>query len=341
MAEVSIIMAVYNSQEYLDAAVQSILDQDYDDFELVLVDDGSTDSSGAICDRLAAEHSNVVTYHTPNGGQCHARNYALDRISSPYVGFSDNDDRYLPHLLRDNMDILHTTGADCVYYGRRLDIYDTISSKPRVSTICPTTKAVYEGEQIHAHYDEVRSGSDAVWACIYKRDVIEKHGLRFDERLRHGCEDILFTLQFLQSAQCVATNPQVYYNWIRRATHSSSFTITDDFKLGFQMTVELEERMMRDWGVYDRMPGYYADHMAGCLLNPLETALLAGMPSYRQMLPLFAWVTQVIKPYERDMGRRITNLPRRVFCSLVLNGHYRLAYRCMKLAAVYLSKTKR
>lgn len=340
MAQVSVIMPVYNSAEFVPDAARSVLEQDYDDFELVLVDDGSTDGSGTVCNELAAQHANVRVLHKPNGGMCSARNYALDRIETPYVAFCDNDDHYLPHLLRDNMHILTTSGADCVYYGRQLAIYDDASDRPRISVTKPKKHTVLRGQEIRDQYDLARSGSDAVWACIYRREVIERAGLRFDERLRHGHEDTIFTLQFLRAAEAIALNPQYYYVWMRRTSHSSSFSITDDLKLGYETAVNLECALIEDWDVARRLPDYCSDCMARYLLNPLETAMLAGNISYKQMLPLYEWLHDFFAPRAAYFQGKLAP-SRRAFCSLILKGHYRLAYACMRAAQVYVAHTKR
>ncbi len=75
MIKVSVIMPVYNSAEYVRSAAQSVLKQDHDDFELIMIDDDSTGASGEICDDLAGTDSRIRVFHIPNGGMCHARNY--------------------------------------------------------------------------------------------------------------------------------------------------------------------------------------------------------------------------------------------------------------------------
>lgn len=80
MPELSVIIPVYNVERYLERCIESVLAQTYTDWEMILVDDGSTDSSGAICDRYAAVDDRIKVFHTANGGQSRARNIALDVI---------------------------------------------------------------------------------------------------------------------------------------------------------------------------------------------------------------------------------------------------------------------
>ena len=102
MIKVSIIMPVYNSEKYLSKAVESVLAQDFQDFELIMVDDGSPDNSGAVCDSYAEKDARVKVIHKKNGGICSARNAGIDAARGEYIGFCDNDDLYLPGLIRDN-----------------------------------------------------------------------------------------------------------------------------------------------------------------------------------------------------------------------------------------------
>lgn len=341
MAIVSIIMPVYNSSEYLSGAIDSILKQDFEDFELLLVDDGSTDGSGLICDEAAASDHRIRVFHKPNGGMCNARNFALRKAEGTFVTFCDNDDEYLPRLLSDNVGILVETGADCVRFGRRIELYDELSEAPRTTDLAPLRDAVFSGDEIRARYDLVRSGSEGVWACIYRKETIDRIGLKFDERLRHGYEDVLFNIHFLNSASKVATNANVYYKWIRRSSHSSSFNIAPDYKLGLESAVRLEHDTMMRNGSIDALPGFYAEKMVSYLLTPLETSLLAGTRSYKEELPLYQWLRFAFQPYKSFVLARPLSAPKKVMSRLILDGHFRLARLLCKIAAVYLSISRR
>ena len=115
---VSVIMPVYNSEDYLENAVETVLRQDFDGFELIVVDDGSPDESGKICDRIAQKDSRVVVIHKPNGGICSARNAGLDRARGKYIAFCDNDDEYLPGLISENYALAERENADLVRFCR-------------------------------------------------------------------------------------------------------------------------------------------------------------------------------------------------------------------------------
>ena len=121
--KVSVIVPVYNSEKYLPETIDSILNQKFADFELILIDDGSKDSSGVICDSYAAKDSRVRVIHKENGGICSARNAGLKIARGEYLAFCDNDDKYLPNLLEDNYELAKEYNADIVRFKRKRIAY--------------------------------------------------------------------------------------------------------------------------------------------------------------------------------------------------------------------------
>ncbi|MCQ2751882.1 MAG: glycosyltransferase family 2 protein, partial [Coriobacteriales bacterium] len=99
--KVSVIVPVYNSEQYVKKTLLSILKQDFKDFEVLAIDDGSSDKSGKICDKLSKKYKNLRVYHTKNHGVCHARNIGIKKARGEYIAFCDNDDEFLPDLLKE------------------------------------------------------------------------------------------------------------------------------------------------------------------------------------------------------------------------------------------------
>lgn len=125
MPEISIIVPVYKVEKYLDTCVRSILEQTFADFELILVDDGSPDRCGALCDAYAAEDERIIVIHKENGGLSSARNAGIEAARGNYIGFVDSDDSIAPdmyHFLYENMKKeqadLSMCGLFDVYAGR-------------------------------------------------------------------------------------------------------------------------------------------------------------------------------------------------------------------------------
>ena len=115
---VSVIMPVYNSEQFVGMAVQSVLEQTYKNFELIIIDDGSSDNSGAVCDEYAAKDSRIKVIHKVNGGVCSGRNLGINICQGEYISFIDNDDVYEPNFLAKLVDVAVQTNADLVKCGR-------------------------------------------------------------------------------------------------------------------------------------------------------------------------------------------------------------------------------
>lgn len=111
----SIIVPVYNTEPYLERCIDSILAQNYQDYELILVDDGSTDNSPAICDRYAADHAQIVCLHQPNGGHTSARQKGVRASHGSYITFVDSDDWIAPAMYGNMCRAAISTGADIVH----------------------------------------------------------------------------------------------------------------------------------------------------------------------------------------------------------------------------------
>ena len=109
---ISVIVPAYNAKKYLPACVASVQRQEHQNWELLLIDDGSTDGSGALCDELAAADGRVKPHHQQNAGVSAARNAGIERVRGEYVMFLDADDELMPGCMTSLLDALRQTGAD-------------------------------------------------------------------------------------------------------------------------------------------------------------------------------------------------------------------------------------
>lgn len=218
--KVSIIMPVYNSAEYVRKAVESVVNQDFDDFELIMVDDGSTDGSAEVCDKLAEEYNKIKVIHKENGGICSARNAALEIAAGEYIGFCDNDDEYLPGLIRENYEMAKTHDVDLMRYARkRILVRDDGKTSVSIAKI-PEEKYVSK-ELFGENYAQARI-LDAVWSAFFRKEIIDKYCIRFDETFKYGAEDRNFSLKYLIHSEILGFNPKCYYVWTQRDSRSTS-----------------------------------------------------------------------------------------------------------------------
>lgn len=203
--QISIIVPVYNVEKYLDKCLSSILSQTFTDFELILVDDGSTDGSGEICDRYAESDARVRTYHQKNQGQAVARNYAIRKAKGEYLGFVDSDDWIEPDMYGRMMLSAHEDNADIVIC--RLQ---TITEKGSISKIIG-----YDSSHIMSR-DQATSEilRDEMMPSfpvnkIYRRSLFE--GVEFPPD--RYFEDTATIYKVIFNAKRIVTIPYIGYNY--------------------------------------------------------------------------------------------------------------------------------
>lgn len=241
MVKVSIIMPVYNSEKFLKKAVDSVLNQKFEDFELILVDDGSPDASGSICDEYAKKNSKVKVIHKANGGICSARNAGLDIAKGEYIGFCDNDDLFLADLIKDNYLLAKQHDVDLMRYAK---IKWIEKDDGRIWEIHAKIQDMFiEKKQFPEYYQNIRR-EDTVWTAFYRRSIIEEFHIRFDEQFKYGSEDLNFNLQFLLHCERLGFNSKEYYSWTQRESHSTSRKFQRDYLKKNKINMDLEYKFM-------------------------------------------------------------------------------------------------
>lgn len=236
-------MPVYNSEAYLKNAVMSVLNQDFDGFELILVDDGSKDSSGKICDEFGEKYNNVKVVHKQNGGICSARNAGIMEATGEYIGFCDNDDEYLPDLIKDNYELAKANDVDLMRYAK---IKRAEKDDGRVfETISRIEDMFIDRKDFYKHYNNIRR-EDTVWTGFYRRSIINENNIRFDESYKYGSEDLNFNLKFLNYCEKLGFNSKAYYSWTQRDSHSTSRSFRDEFLDKGMVNIQLEYEFMKN-----------------------------------------------------------------------------------------------
>jgi glycosyltransferase involved in cell wall biosynthesis len=221
MVLVSVIMPVYNSEKYVGQAVRSILNQSEKCIQIILVDDGSKDSSGKICDQIAADDERVLVIHQKNQGICAARNTGLKAAIGEYITFCDNDDIFLPGFIKENYKLAKKYNADIVRFCRRRIM--SINDKTIRDSVMNNFPFCVIKREDYAKYDyEISCTGNGVWTGLYRREFIESNHIMFDESMKFGLEDCMFNLQAYQSFDTLVLNPKVYYIWMNRMEHSTT-----------------------------------------------------------------------------------------------------------------------
>lgn len=226
---VSIIVPVYNAEKYLKRCVDSILNQEYRDFELLLADDGSTDLSGAICDEYAVQDSRVHVIHKENTGVSDSRNVCMDMAQGTYLQFLDSDDWITPDATRLFVRMATEYDCDMVISDFYRVVGERVSHKGDIEE-----DGVLTREEFAAHMMENPADFyyGVIWNKLYRRDIIEKYHLRMDADIS-WCEDFMFNLEYILHAKnfYVLNTPIYYYVKTKGSLVSQSAGITKTIKM--------------------------------------------------------------------------------------------------------------
>lgn len=228
--KISVIVPVYKAEKYLHRCVDSILAQTFTDFEVLLIDDGSPDRSGEICDEYAEKDSRVRVFHKENRGVSSARNLAIDMAKGLWVTFVDSDDwisiehlsSLLPHATYDAKLIIN--GANVSNEKGEISVYQSFNFK-RYSIL--------------DEFDEILLFG-GVCCKLYSLQVIKEQNLRFNESICN-CEDCLFFWEYIEKAPevlTVPTNGYFYYKEEDRKSLSNSIGIYSKWLRSFQLLSE-------------------------------------------------------------------------------------------------------
>lgn len=203
---ISVIIPVYNTADYLEECVRSVLEQTYRDLELILVDDGSVDGSGEICDRLALADRRIVVIHQKNAGVSTARNRALAAAHGDWFSFVDSDDWLEPDMYEKMLSLAEAKGADLV----ECDAFNDTGEKcePRNTFRgCPNALLTFEGKE---KFLWPYAFSPVLWNKLIAADLVRD--VQFTTDIRYA-EDTLFLISPMRRAKKIACMNDCFYHY--------------------------------------------------------------------------------------------------------------------------------
>ena len=205
---ISIIVPVYEAEKRISECINSVLNQTYNDFELILVDDGSSDKSGKICDEFAAKDKRITVIHKKNGGAGDARNCGIEYVKGEYITFLDSDDKWDEEFLYNALDKIGNADAyisGIKMYGGKINA----SFVPSISGFF-CVRELYEN--VFCTIPQICVNGP--WCKLFKRKIIADNKLKFSSFLRCG-EDTDFNLSYMRFAKNVYVDNEVFYNYYR------------------------------------------------------------------------------------------------------------------------------
>ena len=249
MLKYSVIVPVYNVENYLPRCIDSLLAQNYVDLEILLIDNGSKDQSGQICEDYAAQFSNITAYHIPNKGVGSARNFGLSKAKGEFICFVDADDYLVGNLFSDVESQLDSQ-LDLVVFSYYNSIEKNLSEIDRSAKILPTEGKKDKSDFI-ALFQELwlTDMMYTVWNKIYRREFLEEHQIVF-ESYELG-EDVRFNLNVYQHVNTVFLVKSAYYVYVSGRVDSAMGQYNPN-----RMNYQLEElgkvdQLMISWNSHD------------------------------------------------------------------------------------------
>ncbi|WP_079525396.1 glycosyltransferase family 2 protein [Solibacillus isronensis] len=222
MDKISIIVPVYKVEKYIDRCINSLINQTYSNIEIILVDDGSPDKSGEICDTYAKKYSNIKVIHKENGGQSSARNIGLRAATGDYVGFVDSDDWILPDMYESLYGNLKNTSCD-ISMCQRINVRNKDEANKALNK---NEFMVYKGDQIMDLY--LTTDMLSVWNKLYKRTLF--NDIWFPEGKIH--EEIFLMYSILKkTTRMVVSDSQKYCYFLGEISTTRSPLNMKDFNM--------------------------------------------------------------------------------------------------------------
>jgi len=206
MSKISIIVPMYNSEKFISRCVDSILSQSYTDFELILVDDGSTDSTVSICENYAKNDNRILLLKKENGGVSSARNFGLKHAVGELIMFVDSDDSIRPLCLERVAEI--SDSADFIIFGISFCFLNhSIDTRPVDNLKNYSVTEFLASSELYSY----KSSLSSPWARVFKRDIILENNISFNESMSFA-EDSLFNVQYLNCCKSVCLDSNCFYN---------------------------------------------------------------------------------------------------------------------------------
>lgn len=289
MPEISIITTVYDAKDYLPQTIQSILAQTFCDFELILVDDGSPNGCGELCDEWAANDHRIRVIHKPNGGPASANNAGLDAAQGRYIGFVDSDDLIAPNMYEKLYQAIQQSGCAIAGCNARCIDREGAFLPRKVETVQTGLR-----DALELFYEVFQKGSMYAMLCWNKLiDARLFKGIRFDETLYFG--DDCNILHLIYDGQTINCLPDVLYYYRERQGSLTSALfrprMLDDllvYQRWYEYLLNKPERQeLAQWCLARYWQVFYIFYVHARQSGPLDSEAKAGFQKHLPVLKTF------------------------------------------------------
>lgn len=246
MTKVSVIMPIYNGEDYLKSSVESVLNQTYTDFELILVDDGSLDSTAEICDAYAASEKRVTVIHQKNAGSSSARIHGVSAAGGKYIAFIDADDWWDRDFIQSLLAEMETENCDLAACGC-IQEYEDRQVYKRNNISCGRYIGRERMQLVHArmlHFDGFFSFGilPYMWNKLFKKDLLLKAFEQIDLKIRDG-EDVALLMPYIAMAKGISILDVCPYHYRMHANQLTANKGKDFYENASRLYLNLKKRM--------------------------------------------------------------------------------------------------
>ncbi len=254
MVKISVIIPVYNTEEYLSKCIESVINQDYDNLEVILVNDGSKDNSLKICKKYAEEDKRIVLIDKENTGVSDSRNRGLKIATGDYIAFVDSDDWIEPNMYSSMLESIIKTGADLclssyfIEYEDRSVIYklkddkDILEYSDLIDSVIPR---IIGPNEIEISNNDI---GGFIWRMLLSKNILDENNVFFKKSLPFK-EDEVFLIEVLLNCKKVVLLDQPFYHYLKRSASAASnyrFNIQKEESLAVDSIIEALEKYGKD-----------------------------------------------------------------------------------------------
>lgn len=260
MKKISVIIPVYNVEKYVERCVKSVLRQNYSNLQIILINDGSTDLSGNICDYLAEQDERIVVIHQPNRGVSVARNEGIKRCSGEYFCFLDSDDAFAPEILNQAVEKIESDDSDVVIFG-----WKKIFGNGREEQWTPVETGILHArhvvKQLLYNFSEFGGGyPNKLWKSRVFTDSIP----RYDEKLTYFEDSEWMTRMFLKINKISVLDNVGYLYYIRNDSTTFKSGVEEQREYGYHMSML---KIIEDLNEDKELQSWFATKYAIELIN--------------------------------------------------------------------------
>ncbi len=240
---ISVIIPVYNVEQYLRQCLDSVTNQTYKKLEIILIDDGSTDNSGKICDEYALKDNRIKVIHQKNAGVSNARNIGLKNTQGEYISFIDSDDTVDTKMYEYLFYVTRGINFDLIKYRYEKIVSDRVIE----NNLDSTNIKILDTEELINNFviSSISKMGGSVWTSLFKREIIFRNNIFFDEKMRQA-EDYIFFINYILCCKKIVLYNKSLYNY-RKNFSSAVQTITyKTFMENLQIKLNLLENIIKN-----------------------------------------------------------------------------------------------